>query len=446
MPTPQELHSERIARVVENVRARAANPDGPVSLGKSAVSHFVPNPNDPRHKDRKLDVRALREIISIDAEQRRCVAEPGVTFRDLVARTLEVGLVPKLVPELETITIGGAVSGCSVEGMSYKYGGFHDSCLEYEVVTATGEVLRCSREREPLLFDMLHGSYGTLGILTELTFELVPAKQHVRMEYRKATTFDAFEADLKAAMTDPGVDFVDAILHGPEELVLCVGRFADLPEGVKPSSYRFLDIFYKSTRTRTEDWLTTIDYFFRYDTECHWLTRNLPLMETKVARLLLGKLLLGSTNLITWSKRLRPILRLDKHPDVVVDVFIPDLRLREFFDWYKGAFDYWPLWIVPYRMAKPYPWISDVHAKRAGSDMFIDCAVYGKRNNVKGKDFSLMLEEKTYELGGIKTLISKNHYTREKFWEIYSRDRWEEVKRRTDPKGMFRDLYEKFNF
>src|SRR5262245_58178939 len=108
MPTP---HEERVARVVETVRARAANPDGPVSLGKTAVSHFVPNPNDPRHKDRKLDVRALREIISVDPEARRCVAEPGVTFKDLVARTLPLGLAPKLVPELETITIGGAVSG-----------------------------------------------------------------------------------------------------------------------------------------------------------------------------------------------------------------------------------------------------------------------------------------------------------------------------------------------
>ncbi len=443
MPTP---HEERVARVVEIVRARAASSDGPVSLGKTAVSHFVPNPNDPRHKDRKLDVRALREILSIDAGTRRCVAEPGVTFRHLVEETLKVGLAPKLVPELETITIGGAVSGCSVEGMSYKYGGFHDSCLEYEMVTATGEVLRCSRERDPLLFDMLHGSYGTLGILTELTFELVPAKPHVRMEYRKSTTFAAFEADLRAAMTDPGIDFLDAIVHAPDELVLCAGRFAELPAGVKPSSYRFLDIFYKSTRTRSEDWLTTIDYFFRYDTECHWLTRTLPLMETKVMRLLLGKLLLGSTNLITWSKRLRPILRLDKHPDVVVDVFIPGGRFGDFFAWYRSAIDFWPLWVVPYRMAKPYPWISDAHAPRAGGDLFIDCAVYGKRNNERGKDYSLMLEEKTWELGGIKTLISKNHYTRERFWEIYSRPRWEEIKRRTDPDGMFRDLYEKFNY
>jgi len=34
-------------------------------------------------------------------------------------------------------------------------------------------------------------------------------------------------------------------------------------------------------------------------------------------------------------------------------------------------------------------------------------------------DRSAELEEKTYELGGIKTLISRNHYTAERFWSIY---------------------------
>src|SRR5262245_54111019 len=114
-------HDERVRRVADEVRARAQAGDaGRVSLGKREVSHFVPQPGDPRHKDRKVDVRALREILSIDAERRVCVAEPGVTFVDLLERTLPLGLMPKLVPELERITLGGAVSGCSVESMSYK--------------------------------------------------------------------------------------------------------------------------------------------------------------------------------------------------------------------------------------------------------------------------------------------------------------------------------------
>ncbi len=442
-------HEERVQRVAENVAARAARPTGPVSLGKSAVSHFVPNPHDPRHRDQKIDIRALREILSIDESARRCVAEPGVTFSELVKRTLPLGLIPKLVPELETITIGGAVSGCSVESMSYKYGGFHDTCVEYEVVTGKGEVVRCSRDRDPLLFEMIHGSYGTLGILTELTFELVPAEPYVQMEYRTSRSFDAFEKDMHAAMGASDIDFIDAIMHGPEELTLCVGRFRKkLPSGVVPSDYRFLEIFYKSTRKRREDWLKTEDYLFRYDTECHWLSRSLPVpgMETKPMRLLLGKALLGSTNVLSWAERLRPLLKWKKNPEVVVDLFIPGRRFADFFRWYAAEFAYWPLWIVPYRVPKTYAWISDAHAARMGDDLFIDCAIYGKRNDTPGVDYSKVLEDRTYDLDGIKTLISRNHYSRERFWEIYSKDRYDEIKKRTDPHNLFRNLYDKFHY
>jgi hypothetical protein len=76
--------------------------------------------------------------------------------------------------------------------------------------------------------------------------------------------------------------------------------------------------------------------------------------------------------------------------------------------------------------------------------LMIDCAVYGKRNGDPAVDWSQVLEEKTYELGGIKTLISRNHYTRDRFWEVYDRDRWLAAKRELDPDGLFKDLFEKF--
>ena len=74
----------------------------------------------------------------------------------------------------------------------------------------------------------------------------------------------------------------------------------------------------------------------------------------------------------------------------------------------------------------------------------IDCAVYGKRNT-GAQDLSALLEEKTYELGGIKTLISENHHTPERFWQIYHRAAWESAKADLDPTARFSDLYAKFH-
>ena len=438
----QDSHDQIVAEVAAQMRERAGRRES-VHVDKGGVHHFVPLPGDRRFGGRPLDVSRLNRVLAIDPSTRCCVAEPGVTFGALVRATLAHGLIPTVVPELEGITAGGAVAGCAVESMSWRYGGFHDSCTEYELVSGAGEVLTVSREREPQLFHMIHGSYGTLAILTRLCFELVPAKRYVRLEYRRFSTIATFEAELRARIAAGAYPFIDAIAHGPDELVLCLGQFVDTPPYV--SNYRWLDIFYKSTLNRQEDFLPTADYCFRYDTECHWLTRTMPPLEWKPVRFAVGKFVLGSTNLIRWSERLEPLLRLKKRPDVVVDVFVPSRRLRDFFAWYTRGLAFYPLWLVPYRIAEPYPWIAPAHAARFDDDLFIDCAVYGKPNNDPAIDWSQALEDKTYELGGIKTLISRNHHTREKFWQIYDQQRYDAAKSRLDPNAVFPSLYEKFH-
>ena len=434
-------HYAKVDAVCEQVRA-AASSTGPVHIHKGGVHHFVPQPGDSRFAGRAVDVSGLNAILEIDVEARSCTAEPGVTFAEVVRQTLPHGLLPKVVPELEGITLGGAVAGCSVESMSYRYGGFHDTCREYEVVTGAGERRVLGPDDE--LFHMIHGSYGTLAILTRVEFELAPAGPAVARTYRHHRSFADFETDLRERCEAGDFDFVDGIIHAPDHLVLCLGRFTDNASNL--SSYRGTEIYYKSTATLDEDRLSTFDYCFRYDTECHWLSRTAPPLEWKWVRRLVGRWLLGSENLIRWSNRLGPLLaRFTRRPDVVVDVFIPLGRFAEFWRWYEKEFDFWPLWIVPYKVEEPYPWIARDHARGLAGELMIDCAVYGKRNNARGVDWSEEIEAKTYELGGIKTLISRNHHTRERFWQIYDRPRWEAAKRELDPGGLFSDLYEKFH-
>lgn len=435
-------HDQIVADIAAQMRARSGRGE-PLHIQKGGVHHFVPLARDRRFVGRPVDVSRLNRVLEIDASARRCVAEPGITFGELVRATLAHGLIPTVVPELEGITAGGAVAGCSVESMSWRYGGFHDSCEEYELISGVGEILTVSRQRDPQLFHMMHGSYGTLAILTRLNFALVPAKRYVRLEYRTFATLDSFEAELRARVAAGDYPFIDGIVHGPDELVLCLGSFVD--DAPYISDYRWLDIYYKSTRTRRDDYLTTEDYCFRYDTECHWLTRTVPPLEWKPVRFAVGKLFLGSTNLIRWSKRLAPLLSLKKRPDVVVDVFVPSRRLGEFFEWYTRGLAFYPLWLVPYRIAAPYPWIAPSHAAGFGDDLFIDCAVYGKSNGDPAIDWSQALEAKTYELGGIKTLISRNHHTPEKFWQIYDKNAYDAAKSRLDPNALFPSLYEKFH-
>src|ERR671922_209301 len=185
------LHDEKVRRVADQLRGHTSG--RPISLRKRSPPHQVPKAGDLRRKDEKIDLSDLDAILHVDPIREICVAEPGVTFVDLVAATLPYGLVPLVVPELKTITVGGAVSGCSIESMSFRFGGFHDTCLEYELITAKGEVLRCSPDKLPLLFQMIHGSFGTLGILSQLRFKLVPAAPYVHVRYETYTTLEDFQ-------------------------------------------------------------------------------------------------------------------------------------------------------------------------------------------------------------------------------------------------------------
>lgn len=186
-----ELHNLKVKNIAEMVKEFSVNAkEGDYfSLKKASVPHTVPQPYNPKHKDQKINIKELTDVIEIDKENKTCIAESGVPFSKLVGDTLKFGLIPMTVSELMGITIGGAVAGCSVESMSYKYGGFHDSCLEYEIITGSGEILTCSPQSKPEIFEMIHGSFGTLGILTLIKFKLIPAKHFVKVEYIKYSSF-----------------------------------------------------------------------------------------------------------------------------------------------------------------------------------------------------------------------------------------------------------------
>jgi FAD/FMN-containing dehydrogenase len=425
-------HRAKVARIARQLRAHTGG--RPVSLRKKAVAHQVPKPNDLRHRDPKIDVSDLTDILSIDPVRRICVAESGVTFVDLVAATLEHGLVPIVVPELKTITIGGAVAGCSIESMSFVHGGFHDTCLEYEVITASGQVLVCTPDNEHrLVFQMMHGTFGTLGILARLTFKLIPAKRFVKLRYETHATIADYQAAILRHFEARDVDFMDGIIHSPSCYVLATGEFVD--RAPYTSDYSWMKIYYQSTRARTEDYLTTPDYFFRYD---RGVTNVRP--KSFFGRLLFGKLL-ASSQWLRLGEKLRWLLRSNK-PTITLDVFIPFSRVSEFLLWYEREFQFYPLWCVPYRRVRDYEWLDDSFYATLSDRLFLDLAIYGMRQRGPHNHHRLM-EHKLRELGGIKTLIAHNYYEEDEFWSIWNKRNYDEVKAITDPDNRFRDLYTK---
>jgi len=396
---------------------------------------MVPKVHDKKYSDDKIDLYDFDKVIDIDPERRICIAEPGVPFNELVDQTLPLGLVPIVVPELETITIGGAVAGCSIESMSYVYGGFHDTCLEYEIITAKGEVLTCTPDNEhSLIFQMMHGSFGTVGILSRLVFRLIPAKPYVHVRYENHTSTDSYLESIWRHYERRDVDFMDGMIHSPSHLVLSVGDFVD--SAPYTNSYDWLKVYYRSTAERQQDYIKTKDYFFRYNqgvTNVH--PKSFP------GRLIFGKFL-GSTEILRIAEKARWLFLNDDRPLVTVDTFLPYSKLKEFLEWYAKEFRHFPLWVVPYRRVHDYEWLADSFWQGMDDELMIDIAIYGMKQRGATNYYRLM-EEKLMELNGVKTLISYNYYEEDEFWEIFHRENFETVKAITDPDNIFRNLYEK---
>ncbi|MDD2441444.1 MAG: FAD-binding oxidoreductase [Eubacteriales bacterium] len=425
-------HEAKVSRIARQLRDRKST--ATLSRRKKSVSHQVPKVGKAHVPDEQLDIRDFDQILAIDPVRRTCVAEPGVTFAKLVRETLRHGLVPAVVPELKTITIGGAVAGCSIESMSFQVGGFHDTCLAYEVVTAKGDVLVTTPDNEhQLIFQMMHGTFGTLGIITKITFALIPAEPFVHIIYEKHTSLAAYQASIRAHERAKDIDFMDGIIHSPERYVLCTGRFVD--QAPYRHRYDWMRIYYLSTASRQEDYLRTPDYFFRYN---KGVTNVHP--QSFLGRLLFGKLI-NSTSTLWFANTFKRFLP-EKVIPITVDTFIPFSRMGTFMDWYVREVNHFPLWCVPYRVVRRYEWLAEDFLSDVTDELFLDIALYGMRRDNPGHYYRI-IEQELMALHAIKTLISTNSYTEEEFWTVWNKKNYDQVKRQTDPDNIFRDLYEK---
>src|SRR5687767_13041255 len=130
-----------------------------------------------------LDTSGLTGVISVDLDARTADVAGMCTYQDLVAATLPYGLAPLVVPQLKTITLGGAVTGLGVESASFRNGMPHESVLEMDILTGTGEVITASPERHPELYRAFPNSYGTLGYTVRLRIELETVQPFVALRH-----------------------------------------------------------------------------------------------------------------------------------------------------------------------------------------------------------------------------------------------------------------------
>jgi glycolate oxidase len=130
-----------------------------------------------------IDTNQMRHISYFDIDRRRATVEPGVVTRDFRAYAARRGLLYAPDPSSEaTSTIGGNVATNAGGPYAYKYGVTRDAVIGLRVVTPATGIVELSREHDDLAIDIIIGSEGTLGIVTEIRLQLrtMPPRRAVR--------------------------------------------------------------------------------------------------------------------------------------------------------------------------------------------------------------------------------------------------------------------------
>lgn len=80
----------------------------------------------------------------------------------------------------DAISLGGSLAS-NVHGRGLALGPIVDDVEAFRIVTANGDVLDCSREKNANLFALAIGGYGMFGIITEVTLRLTPRRKMRRL-------------------------------------------------------------------------------------------------------------------------------------------------------------------------------------------------------------------------------------------------------------------------
>ncbi len=398
----------------------------------------------------RLDASALTGVVSVDPVARTAEVQGMATYETIVDATLAHGLMPLVVPQLKTITLGGAVTGLGIESSSFRHGLPHESVLEMDVLTAGGEVVTVTPEGEHAeLFAGFPNSYGTLGYALRLVVELQPVSRYVRLEHRRVSTADLATATEKACDPQTGPDFVDGTVFGPDDQYLTLGTFTDEFTGT-PSDYTGQKVFYRSIRERSVDHLTARDYIWRWDTDWFWCSRAFGVQNPVVRRLWpdrhkrsdVYRKLVGLDRRTGLTSRIRRLAGKPQEELVIQDVEIPVGRLAEFLDAFHTDIGIRPVWLCPIRLRGERTW--PLYPMDPG-ELYVNVGFWSAVAEVPGRSdaHNRRIEALVADLGGHKSLYSTVHYDRDEFWEHYNGPVYRALKGRYDPSGRLGDLYSK---
>ena len=204
--------------------------------------------------DLVVSTQCLNRVIEHAVGDLTVTVEAGVKFADLQDLLLKSGQFLPLEPAYpQDATIGGIIATADSGSLRQRYGGVRDMLLGISFVRSDGQIAKAGGRvvKNVAGYDLMKlftGSYGTLGILTEVTFRVYPVPEAagtVVLIGGAEAIASATQTLLASALTPTAIDLLSTKLVTQLDMGQGLGlivRFQSVAQSVKEQCSRLLEV------------------------------------------------------------------------------------------------------------------------------------------------------------------------------------------------------------
>lgn len=164
-----------------------------------------------------LDVSGMNRLIGFDEQTGLLSCEGGVSLDQVIRHFLSRSWFLPTTPGTKYVTVGGAIAA-DIHGKNHhRVGSFGEFVEDFDLLTASGRVIPCSREVNSEIFFATIGGMGLTGIILSARIRLVRVESaYLAVDSTRTTglehTLDLFEAGDPAY--EHSVAWVDCLAPG----------------------------------------------------------------------------------------------------------------------------------------------------------------------------------------------------------------------------------------
>lgn len=266
--------------------SEARQPITPRGLGRSY--------GDSSIGDQVLDLSLQNRFIGFDAVTGLLECEAGTSLHDILKLFIPRGWFLPVTPGTQFVTVGGAIAS-DVHGKNHHLDGSFSQHLEsFRIATGRGQVLECSKELHPELFQASCGGMGLTGLILSARIRLrrIHSSDILCRSIRAHNLEQLLQLFEENAASPYSVAWIDCLKGGDQlgRSILILGQHAEdgplqvasdaaitVPPLFPGSLLNTLTIsafntlyFHRSPRTAATQRVSYRPYFYPLDSLNHW--------------------------------------------------------------------------------------------------------------------------------------------------------------------------------